>query len=157
MRWSIHPALGTVLDVGPTTLSVAFTPTDTAHYTGSTATVPLLITPGTPSLTWTLPLGITWGISLSAPQLSATSTIPGIPTYTPAHGMVLGLGASTLSVIWNPTDAVHHTTATSIVTIVIERALPGRHLAHSQLDCQRHNRRATRLCTTLRFPICGGD
>ena len=45
--------------------------------------------------------------------------------------LVLGLGASTLSVIWNPTDAVHHTTATSIVNIVIERALPGRHLAHS--------------------------
>ena len=118
------PALGTVLDVGPTTLSVAFTPTDTAHYTGSTATVPLLITPATPTLTWTPPLGITWGTALTSTQLSATSTIPGTPTYTPALGTVLDVGASTLSVIWNPTDPVHYTTATTTVTIVVERALP---------------------------------
>ncbi len=118
------PALGTVLDVGTTTLSVAFTPTDTAHYTGSTASVPLLIKPATPSLTWTPPFGITWGTALSATQLSATSPIPGTPMYTPASGTVLEVGASTLSVTWNPTDAVHYTTATTTVTIVVERALP---------------------------------
>jgi Bacterial Ig-like domain (group 3) len=48
--FSYTPAAGTVLSVGPHTLTVTFTPTDTTDYTSSTATVNLTVIPITPTL-----------------------------------------------------------------------------------------------------------
>ena len=47
------PAAGTVLNAGAgQTLSVTFTPTDTANYTPATATVPITVLKATPTITW---------------------------------------------------------------------------------------------------------
>ena len=49
--FSYSPAAGTVLSVGPQTLQVLFTPTDTTHYTTSTGSVTLTVIPAIPSVT----------------------------------------------------------------------------------------------------------
>jgi hypothetical protein len=51
--FSYSPAAGTVLTVGPQTLTATFTPTDTIDYTTGTATVTLTVAPATPGLTLT--------------------------------------------------------------------------------------------------------
>jgi hypothetical protein len=48
--FSYSPAAGTVLNVGPHTLTATFTPTDTTDYTTATATVTLTVIPVTPTL-----------------------------------------------------------------------------------------------------------
>jgi len=62
------PAAGTVLKAGSQTLSVTFTPTDTADYATTTATVTLTVNKATPSITWATPAAITYGTALSATQ-----------------------------------------------------------------------------------------
>ena len=72
------PAAGTVLNAGAAqTLSVTFTPTDTANYTTATASVAITVTKATPSITWAAPADITYGTALSATQLNATATRAG--------------------------------------------------------------------------------
>jgi hypothetical protein len=48
--FSYSPAAGTVLSVGPQTLTATFTPTDTTDYTTATGTVTLTVIPASPSL-----------------------------------------------------------------------------------------------------------
>ena len=74
-----NPASGTVPPAGENTLSVAFTPTDTADFTGATGSVLELVNPANaPSIRWTTPNPITYGTALSGAQLDATAfTVPG--------------------------------------------------------------------------------
>src|SRR5207237_10437795 len=70
------PAAGTVLDAGPHTLSVTFTPTDAANYTMAMATVASTVSKATPTVAWPTPADIVYGTALSAIQLHATTTTP---------------------------------------------------------------------------------
>src|SRR4029078_1119655 len=94
------PAAGAVLNAGAgQTLSVTFTPTDTASYATTTATTTINVVKAAPAMTWATPAEITYGTALSAPQLTATATVPGTFAYTPTAGTVLNAGSSqTLSV-----------------------------------------------------------
>ena len=65
-----------------TPLQPTFTPTDAADYSTATATVTLTVSPATETLSWTTPAAITYGTALSATQLNATSTVPGIFAYS---------------------------------------------------------------------------
>ena len=87
------PAAGTVLSAGAgQTLSVTFTPTDTANYTAATATRPITVTAGDASRSpGAAPARSTYGTALSATQLNATANMPGTFVYTPAAGTVLTL------------------------------------------------------------------
>src|SRR6202022_711619 len=58
------PALGSVLTAGTDTLSVTFTPIETANYSTATATVQLIVSQATPAITWPAPAGITYGTVL---------------------------------------------------------------------------------------------
>src|SRR6185312_2992823 len=98
------PAAGAILNAGPQTLTVTFTPTDLANYTTATKTVSLTVNRATPLLGWTPAVNpITYGTALGAQQLNATATgaggaaLAGSFVYTPASGTVLGAGAQTLS------------------------------------------------------------
>jgi hypothetical protein len=73
------PPSGTVLPTGANTLSAVFTPTDTADYTGATASVLELVNPAnTVNIVWPTPAPITYGTALSSTQLNAVAqTIPG--------------------------------------------------------------------------------
>src|SRR5204862_40378 len=81
------PASGTVLNAGAgQTLSTTFTPTDTANYTTTTASVLITVTKVTPTITWPTPANLTYGTVLGGTQLNATASVPGTFVYTPASG-----------------------------------------------------------------------
>jgi hypothetical protein len=77
-----------------------------------------------PTLTWSTPAAITYGTALSATQLTATASVAGAFTYTPAAGIVLTAGTHTLSVTFTPTDNADYTTATATVVLVVKQAAP---------------------------------
>ncbi len=79
----------------------------------------------TPAITWPAPANIVYGTPLGAGQLNATSTVPGVFTYTPSSGTVLNAGSNqTLSVAFVPTDTNNYVSATSRVSMtVLKKAL----------------------------------
>jgi uncharacterized repeat protein (TIGR01451 family) len=129
------PAAGTVLSAGTgQALSVTFTPTDTTDYTDASASVTINVGQATPTITWANPAQITYGTALSAAQLDATAawtvggasgTVAGSFTYTSAAGTVLNAGTGqTLSVTFTPTNTTDFSTASSTVTINVQKATP---------------------------------
>ena len=109
------------------TLSVTFTPDDTATYDIATATVTITVLKATPVITWPTPAAITYGTALGATQLNATAPagVAGTFVYTPASGVVLGAGAGqTLSVTFTPTNTADYTVATATVEITVLKATP---------------------------------
>jgi hypothetical protein len=117
--FAYSPAPGTVLGAGPQTLTVTFTPTDTADYTAATKAVTLTVNQATPTINWPTPAAITSGTALTATQLNATATVPGTFVYSPALGATPPVGNDTLSVIFTPTDNVDYATATASVTLTV--------------------------------------
>jgi hypothetical protein len=118
------PSAGTVLTSGSQTLSVTFTPTDTADYNTATAAVTLTVNKAAATITWATPAAITYGTTLSASQLNATATVPGTFVYSPASGAVLASGLQTLSVTFTPTDSTDYNTATATVALTVNKATP---------------------------------
>src|SRR4029077_11314836 len=105
---------GTVLSAGAAqSLSVTFTPTDSANYNTATRSVSIDVAKATPTVTWATPSGITYGTALSATQLNATASVPGTFAYLPVAGTVLSAGAGeSLSGTFTPTESAKHTNGT---------------------------------------------
>ena len=118
------PAAGTVLKAGSQTLTVTFTPSDTADYKVATATVALTVNVATSTIAWAAPAAITYGTALSATQLDASSTVTGTFAYTPAAGTVLKAGSQTLSVNFTPTDTTDYKAATATVSLTVNQSTP---------------------------------
>jgi hypothetical protein len=120
------PAAGTVLSAGSgQILRVVFTPTDTATYTGATASVAITVSKGATAITWTTPADLVYGTALGAAQLTATASVPGTFAYTPSAGTVLNAGAGQpLAVTFTPTDTVNYTGASASVSINVLQATP---------------------------------
>ena len=122
------PGAGAVPGAGMQTLSVLFTPTDTADYGPLTQTVTLLVNQATPVVMWPTPAPVNAGTALSATQLDATATgvggtaLPGTFTYTPPAGTVPNPGSQTLSALFSPTDKVDYRNATQTTTLVVNKA-----------------------------------
>jgi hypothetical protein len=119
--WAYSPAAGTVLAAGAgQTLSVTFTPTDTASYNSATATVAITVLKATPLIAWANPADISAGTPLGGTQLNATANVAGTFAYTPPSGTVLGAGAGqTLSVAFTPTATANYNTASTTVQITV--------------------------------------
>lgn len=122
--FSYSPAAGIALGTGPHTLTVTFTPTDTADYTTATASVTLMVNPATPAITWATPIAIMYGTALSATQLNASSTVAGTFGYTPSAGTVLGAGSHTLTATFTPTDSTDYGPAMATVSLTVKQATP---------------------------------
>ena len=100
-----------------------------AASTSAQDSVPVLVQPIIPVITWPVPAPITFGTALSATQLNATTTILGTFTYTatPSGGTatavnmttVLAPGSYTLTALFTPVDLVNYTTATASVTLTV--------------------------------------
>jgi hypothetical protein len=143
--FAYNPAAGASLSAGVHTLSVTFTPTNTA-LSPNTTTVQITVNQAIPAITWPPPAAIAYGTPLSSSQLDATSTVTGTFAYTPAAGTVLTAGVQTLSVTFTPTDAVDYKAATATVQISVGPLTPaitwpapaaitfGTALGSSQLD-----------------------
>ncbi len=112
------PPAGTVLQAGPQTLAVTFTPSDT-NYAFATSTVTLSVTAAAPVITWNPPASTAYGRALSGRELNATANTPGTFAYSPPAGTVFGVGTQTLSVTFTPTDGTDYTTVTSSVTLTV--------------------------------------
>ena len=118
------PAAGTVLSAGSQTLSVTFTPTNTADYSTVTATVPLTVNTVKPTVTWATPAAVVYGTALSAAQLDATASTAGTFVYSPAAGTVPAAGSQALSVTFTPTNTTDYNSATATVTLAVNKATP---------------------------------
>jgi glucuronoarabinoxylan endo-1,4-beta-xylanase len=119
-------AAGAVLTAGSQTLSVTFTPTDTADYNNATNSVSLTVNQATPVITWPAPAPVAQGAALGSAQLDATSNVPGTFSYTPPSGTVLNTaGTVQLSTTFTPTDATDYTTATVRVLLTVNPTQPG--------------------------------
>jgi Flp pilus assembly CpaE family ATPase len=116
------PPVGEVLPAGMHTLSVDFTPNDTAGYTTAQATVQIIVTKATPAVTWPAPAAISYGTALSSAQLNATASIQGKFVYSPAAGEVLEAGTQTLSVTFTPADSSGYSEARATVSLTITKA-----------------------------------
>jgi hypothetical protein len=113
-----------VLSVGSYSSIASFTPTDSTDYTGTTATVTLLVNQATPTITWTAPTAITYGTALGSTQLDATSSVPGAFTYSLPAGTVLNAGSHSLTVTFSPADSKDYAGATAAVTLLVNQATP---------------------------------
>jgi hypothetical protein len=115
------PAAGTVLNTGNgQTLSVTFTPTDTANYNTASKDVKINVKKADPVITWSNPADITYGTALSAAQLNAQASVAGTLKYTPDIGASLNVGdGQTLSVTFTPDPSIanNYNTASKDVTI----------------------------------------
>jgi pilus assembly protein CpaE len=118
------PAEGKVLAAGTQTLTVTFTPEDATNYGTVNAIVPLIVTRVTPVITWPKPVSIIYGTALSAAQLNATASVPGVFAYTPATGKVLTAGLHTLTAAFTPTDSTDYNRARATVPLIVTRATP---------------------------------
>ncbi len=122
------PRRGTILNAGAgQTLSVDFTPTDSANYNSVLGTkVNINVNKATPAITWANPVDITYGTALSETQLNATASVPGAFVYSPAVGTVLNAGAGqTLSVDFTPTDSINYNSVPgTTVTINVNEVAP---------------------------------
>jgi hypothetical protein len=99
------------------TLSVTFTPTDTADYRSVSQTATLNVLKATPTVTWANPADITYGTPLSSTQLDASADVAGTLAYSPAAGTLLGAGSYTLSVTFTPTDTADYNSVTQAATL----------------------------------------
>ena len=120
------PASGFILNAGPgQTLSVTFTPNDTADYTAVTTTATINVQQAAPTITWANPADITYGTALGGTQLDATASVPGTFTYSPAADTVLGAGnGQSLAVTFTPTDSIDYPTASATAKINVRKAAP---------------------------------
>ncbi|MBI5954428.1 MAG: right-handed parallel beta-helix repeat-containing protein [Chloroflexi bacterium] len=113
------PAAGAILNVGPHTLHVDFTPTDTVNYVPASKEASITVTQATPVITWSDPASIDQGTPLGAAQLNATANTPGVFTYTPAAGIYLSTGTYTLHVDFVPTDTSNYINTSKDVSLTI--------------------------------------
>jgi RHS repeat-associated protein len=122
--FAYSPASGAIPGGGSQTLSVTFTPSDTADYNAVTASVPLSVSKATPTISWSAPAAITYGTALSTTQLNATANVAGTFAYSPASGAIPGGGAQTLSVTFTPSDTADYNAVTASVPLSVSKATP---------------------------------
>ena len=123
-RFDYSPALGEVFSAGTHSLSVTFTPTDSANYTTAQASVSVTVIRATPTISWPTPDPIRYGTQLSATQLCAEAPIPGTFEYHPGQGAVLAAGEHKLSVVFNPADSVGYVPTQTSVALTVTKATP---------------------------------
>lgn len=127
--FAYSPAAGTVLSVGTHSLTVTFTPSNTSSYSTSTKSVSLVVnsaatTKTTPSITWSTPAEIYWGVALSSKQLDATASVAGTFAYSPAAGTVLSAGTHTLKVTFTPSNTSAYNSSTKTVSLTVGKSTP---------------------------------
>ncbi len=119
--FSYSPASGTVLNAGlDQTLSVTFTPNDTADYNTATASVTINVNKAAPILSWTNPADIVFGTALDSTQLNATANVPGTFSYSPGSNTVLPAGANQLlTATFMPSDSIDYNASSAQVALNI--------------------------------------
>lgn len=81
-------------------------------------------TPSAPTITWAAPTTIVYGTALSAAQLSATASVAGSFTYTPALGSVPAAGTTTLTATFTPANPSLYKSTSASVNLTVAPATP---------------------------------
>ncbi len=116
------PAAGTVVGIGPQTLGVNFTPTDSTDYNPASTTTTLIVNKAAPRIAWANPAAIPYGTALAGKQLNATASTAGSFLYLPAAGAVLSAGSQTLSVTFAPTNSTDYLASSATVNLTVKPA-----------------------------------
>jgi len=119
--FTYSPPANTLLTAGAHILTATFFPSDMNTYSVATAHATLNVAKTTPSINWASPANITSGTALSAAQLNATANVPGVFSYSPALGTVLGVGSHALAVTFTPSDTVNYSVASATVYITVSQ------------------------------------
>lgn len=123
--FSYSPSSGTKLNAGNAqTLTVTFTPDDTATFYTTVKTVKLNVARALPNITWAQPDDIVYGTPLSSAQTNASADIPGSFNYSPAAGAILDAGSRQLSAYFTPTDSTNYSPLVAIIWIDVLKATP---------------------------------
>jgi hypothetical protein len=112
-----------VLGAGNQTLSVTFTPTDTAAYNDAAGTTTLTVDQAKSTVTWATPAPVVAGTLLTGAQLDATASVLGTFAYTPGLGFVTTTGTDILSVTFTPASP-DYTTVTTTVDLTVTAPPP---------------------------------
>ena len=89
----------------------------------ASATATITIGKGQVVLSWNPPAAIVYGTPLGAPQLNASSNVPGTFAYAPAAGTVLAAGTGhSLTATFIPADAANYTGGSVATSIVVAAA-----------------------------------
>jgi Flp pilus assembly CpaE family ATPase len=123
-RLSYSPAEGELLPPGMHTLSVTFTPEDTANYATAQSAVSLAVAKATSVIQWPTPDPITYGTQIGTLHLCAAASVPGTFDYTPGLGAVLAAGEHRLSVVFTPEDTVGYSSSQAAVSLMVAKATP---------------------------------
>ena len=113
-----------MLPPGMHTLSVTFTPADTANYATAQSAVSLAVAKATSVIQWPTPDPITYGAQIGPLQLCAAASVPGRFEYTPGLGAVLAAGEHRLSVVFTPEDTVGYSSSQGAVSLTVAKATP---------------------------------
>ncbi|GAA3759405.1 hypothetical protein GCM10022270_17210 [Terriglobus aquaticus] len=131
--YTYMPTAGTVLPVGPATLTVTFVPTDTDHYGNVTVTASVVLTVRdltTSTITFaggTTTYGTGLGSALNATATSNGAAIPGTFVYT-TNGTTLSatsslpVGTYTVLATFTPTDGNTYRAGSATATITVNPA-----------------------------------
>ena len=117
------PTLDSIPPTGVDQLTATFTPSDYTDYTVVSKTINLTVNKATPVITW-LPAAITYGTALASAQLNADASVQGTFAYSPAAGTVPVAGSGTLTGTFTPTDTTDYNTATTSVSLLVNKASP---------------------------------
>ena len=111
------------------TLSVTFTPTDSADYAPVSSSVTIDVHAANPTITWLRPHAIMYGTPLSDVQLNATATavvngqtvnVAGTFTYSSPVGTVLPVDTNlSLTVVFRPFDPSDYSTVVKTTNITV--------------------------------------
>lgn len=123
-KFEYSPGPGEILPPGMHTLSVTFTPADTANYSTAQATVSLSVAKAKSAIHWVAPAPVTYGTQLSGAQLCARASVPGSFEYKPDLGAVLAAGEHELTVVFTPADTLGYSISQSAVSLKVNKAVP---------------------------------
>jgi hypothetical protein len=121
--FSYYPAAGWKPIVGTHTMTATFTPTDTAGYKVTTATVTLTVNKATPVLTWATPAPVAYGTAVGPTQQDAKANVAGTFSYYPAAGWKPIVGTHTMTATFTPTDTTDYVSGKQVtVTLTVNPA-----------------------------------
>jgi N-acetylneuraminic acid mutarotase len=112
-------------NAGTASQSVTFTPTDTTDYSTLTGTASVTVSKATSSVTtWPTASSITYGQTLASSTLSGGASTPAGSFAFTTPITAPGAGTASQSVTFTPTDATDYTTATSTVSLTVNKSTP---------------------------------
>ena len=128
------PGENYLLSAGTHTLWVSFIPRDTEPSAESMlqASVTLVVTKATPSISWPTPSSVPHGTPLSDLQLCAMSDVPGSFEYSCTVGEVLPEGEHELMAVFIPEDTANYANAHASVQFKVTKPVPDLHWSEPQ-------------------------